>query len=277
VSGAGERRAAGAGEWPPRDLRGRVALVTGASSGLGYASAEALARRGARVVVNSRGGDKLDRAVESLRAGGATVDGVAGDVSRPADVERLVAAAVGTAGPIDILVANGGGPPVKPASKLEESDWEAAVAGTLLFVPRLVQQVLAGMRRRAWGRIVAINSVSTRQPIPGLALSNVLRPAVVGYLKTLSQEIAADGVTANAVLPGYTRTQRQIELAQGRAKLTGEDPETILAAPGKEIPLGRLAEPREIAAVVAFLCSEEASYVTGQAITVDGGYVKGLL
>ena len=259
------------------DLRGRVALVTGASSGLGYASAQALAGRGARLVINSRGGDKLEAAAERLRAVGAEVDTVPGDLASLDAIERLVDAAVEAAGAIDVLVANGGGPPVKPASELEEAEWDTAIQGTLLFVPRLVRQVLPGMRRRGWGRIVAINSVSTRQPIPGLALSNVLRPAVVGYLKTLSQEVAADGVTANAVLPGYTRTERQIELARGRAKLTGEDPDKILAAPRKEIPLGRLAEPPEIGAVVAFLCSEEASYVTGQAVTVDGCYVKSLM
>lgn len=255
----------------------RAALVTGASSGLGFAAAEALAARGVRVVLNSRGGDKLERAVETLAAAGATVFAAPGDVSSLADIEAMVGSAVDQAGPIDILVANGGGPPVKPAADLEEADWEVAIPLTLLFVPRLVRQVLGGMRERGWGRIVAINSISTRQPIPGLALSNVLRPAVMGYVKTLSQEVAPDGVTVNAVLPGYTRTERQIELAEGRARLTGDDPEVLLAAPAREIPMGRIAEPREIAALVAFLCSEDASYVTGQAMTVDGGYVKSLL
>ncbi len=259
------------------DLSGRVALVTGASSGLGFASARALAERGANLVLNSRGGEKLDGAVARLEAGGATVFAAPGDVSSADDIERLVARAVEQAGPIDILVCNGGGPPVKPAVDLDEADWEVAIPLTLLFIPRLVRQVLPGMRKNRWGRIVAINSISTRQPIPSLALSNILRPAVMGYVKTLSQEIAAEGVTVNAVLPGYTRTERQIELAEGRAKLTGEDPDDVLAAPGREIPMGRIAEPPEIGSVVGFLSSDEASYVTGQAITVDGGYVKSLL
>jgi 3-oxoacyl-[acyl-carrier protein] reductase len=132
------------------------------------------------------------------------------------------------------------------------------------------------MRRRGWGRIVAINSVSSRQPIPLLALSNTLRPAVLGYLKTLAFEVAADGVTVNAVLPGYTRTERQVELAEARAAEQGQTVEEILATQGSEIPIGRVANPEEIGEVIAFLCSPEASYLTGEFVSVDGGYVRGL-
>ncbi|HXO18794.1 MAG TPA: SDR family oxidoreductase, partial [Thermoanaerobaculia bacterium] len=145
------------------------------------------------------------------------------------------------------------------------------------FVPRLCRLVLPDMRERRWGRIVAINSVSTRQPIAGLALSNALRPAVVGYLKTLSQEVAAEGITVNAVLPGYTRTERQEELARSTAERTGRPLEEVMAGWTTLSPMGRLGEPEEIAAVISFLCSPAASYLTGQAIAVDGGYVKGLL
>lgn len=258
-------------------LEGRVALVTGASTGLGYAAADSLAGRGASIALNSRGGEKLDAAAERLSARGARVVSIPGNVAELDDIEGIVARAVEQLGPIDILVPNGGGPPVKTAAEITEEDWQAAIPLTLLFVPRLVNQVLPRMRERGWGRIVAINSVSTRQPIAGLALSNALRPAVVGYLKTLALEIAADGVTANAVLPGYTRTERQIELAEGMGAKTGEDPEDLLAQRGQTIPIGRMAEPSEIGAMVGFLCSNEASYVTGQAISVDGGYVKGLL
>ncbi len=132
------------------------------------------------------------------------------------------------------------------------------------------------MRRRGWGRIVAINSVSARQPIPRLALSNALRPAVLGHLKTLALEVAADGVTVDSVLPGYTRTERQVELATQVAQQTGQDADEILAAQGRDLPIGRMAEPSEIGEVIAFLCSPSASYVTGQAMAVDGGYLKGL-
>lgn len=258
-------------------LEGRVALVTGASTGMGFAAAKALAVRGARIALNSRGGDKLDSAVERLMGEGAVVEAVPGDISNLAEIEALVAAARTALGAIDILVANGGGPPVRPAAEIQEADWEKAIPGTLLFVPRLVRLVLPGMRDRGWGRIVAINSVSTRQPIPGLALSNVLRPAVVGYLKTLSQEVASDGVTVNSVLPGYTRTERQIELATAMAAQTGTSAAKLFAERGQSIPIGRMAEPDEIGGVVGFICSPEASYLTGQAIAVDGGYALGLM
>lgn len=260
-----------------RDLEDRVALVTGSSSGLGFAAAEALAARGARVALSSRGGDKLEAAHRQLLDSGAEVVAIAADVRQVEDLEELVAEVEEDLGPVDILVPNGGGPTPKPAVELDDSDWAEAIPLALLFVPRLCRLVLPSMRRRGWGRIVAINSVSSRQPIPNLALSNALRPAVLGYLKTLSQEVALDGVTVNAVLPGYTRTERQVELAQARADLTGGDFEKLLAAPAEETPAGRLAEASEIGAVIGFLASPAASYVTGQAIAVDGGWVRGLL
>ena len=256
------------------DLQGKTALVTGASSGLGFAAAKALARRGARVALASRRGEKLDQARERL---GADAIAIPADVRDPAALTNLVGEVERRLGPVDILVANGGGPPSKPALELTEEDWQIAIPLALLFVPRLCRLVLPGMRERRWGRIVAINSVSTRQPIAGLALSNSLRPAVVGYLKTLSQEVAAEGITVNAVLPGYTRTERQEELANAASARTGKSKEEVVAGWIGNTPIGRLAEPDEIGAMVGFLCSPEASYVTGQAIAVDGGYVRGLL
>ena len=259
-----------------RDLEDRIALVTGSSSGLGYAAAEALAARGARIALSSRGGDKLTAAAGKLAASGAEVITVAADVTELEDLEELVSEVEESLGPIDILVPNGGGPQVKPALELDDADWQAALPLALLFVPRLCRLVMPGMIRRGWGRVVAINSVSAKQPIPNLALSNALRPAVLGYLKTLALEVAADGVTVNAVLPGYTRTDRQIELATQRAEQSGLDIEEILSAPAADTAIGRIAEPREIGQVIAFLCSPDASYVTGQSIAVEGGYSKGL-
>ncbi len=260
-----------------RDLEGRVALVTGASSGLGLACARALQRRGARVAINSRGGEKLERAAQELAAEGGEALGVEADLAVPSQLEGLVREVEDRLGPIDILVPNGGGPHVKAAADLTDEDWSRAIPTVFLFVPRLCRLVLPGMRRRGWGRIVAINSVSARQPIPRLALSNALRPAVLGYLKTLSQEVAADGVTVNAVLPGYTRTERQEELARQSAGLSGRSPQDLIAEWGGNAAIGRMAEPQEIGEVVAFLCSPAAAYLTGQAIAVDGGYVKSLL
>jgi len=259
------------------DLADRVALVTGSSSGLGFAAARALARRGARVALSSRGGAKLAAARAKLEALGGEVIAIPADVASAQALEELVSAVEEQLGQIDVLVANGGGPRVKPAVELDEADWQEAIPLAFLFIPRLCRLVLPGMMRRGWGRIVAVNSVSTKQPIPALALSNTLRPAVVGYLKTLSQEVAASGVTVNAVLPGYTKTERQVELAGARSERTGESVDQIIAAQGREIPIKRMAEPDEVGAVVGFLCSPEASYLTGQAVTVDGGYVKGLL
>ena len=257
------------------DLVDRVALVTGSSSGLGLAAARALARRGARLAINSRGGEKLDRACRALAEEGTEVVAVPADVRQVEELEELVSEVEELLGPIEILVANGGGPRVKPAAELDDNDWADAIPLALLFVPRLCNFVLPGMRRRGWGRIIAINSVSARQPIPRLALSNALRPAVLGYLKTLSQEVAADGVTVNAVLPGYTRTERQVELATAMAQQTGGSPEEILGAQTAGIPMGRLAEPAEIGEMIAFLSSPAAAYVTGQAFAVDGGYILG--
>lgn len=259
------------------DLSDHVALITGSSSGLGLAAAEALAERGARIALSSRGGEKLEVARQRLAKSGAEVIAVAADVRQLPDLEELVDEVEEALGPIDILVPNGGGPAAKPALELDEADWQAAIPLALLFVPRLCRLVLPGMVRRGWGRIVAINSVSSRQPIPNLALSNALRPAVLGYLKTLALEVAADGVTVNAVLPGYTRTARQIELAEMRAEQTGADAADLLSAPAADTAIGRLAEPSEIGSMIAFLCSAEASYVTGQSIAVEGGFLKGLL
>ncbi len=214
------------------DLTDRVALVTGSSSGLGLAAAEALAERGARIALSSRGGEKLEAARRHLADGGTEVIAVAADVRRQDDLEELVDEVEETLGPIDILVPNGGGPAAKPALELDDADWQAAVPLALLFVPRLCRLVVPGMIRRGWGRIVAINSVSSRQPIPNLALSNALRPAVLGYLKTLALEVAVHGVTVNAVLPGFTRTARQVELAHMRADQTGESTRQDPRRPG---------------------------------------------
>ncbi len=258
-------------------LEGRVALVTGASSGLGLAAARALAERGAKVAISSRGGDKLEGAERALTDVAAEAIALPADVREAEELEELVSKTEEVLGPVDILVPNGGGPRVKPAAELDDTDWHDAFPLVFLFIPRLCRLVLPGMQRRGWGRIVAINSVSAKQPIPELALSNTFRPAVLGYLKTLALEVVQDGVTVNAVLPGYTRTERQVEIAEGVAEQRGVEVEEVLAERSAEFPMGRMAEPEEVGKVIGFLCSPAASYITGQAVSVDGGYVKGLL
>jgi 3-oxoacyl-[acyl-carrier protein] reductase len=268
------------------NLSNKVALVTGGSSGLGLATAEALARRGASVAIASRDTGKLERAIVRIRTaakefvngGGTTprVEAFTCDIAQLADLESLVWGVRAQLGPVDILVANGGGPTPKAASDLTEEDWAANWEKVFLFIPRLCRLVLPDMRQRQWGRILAIGSVSARQPIPGLALSNALRPAVVGYLKTLSQEVGREGITVNAVLPGYTATDRQVELSNAAAGRTGKSPDEVIAGWVGQTALGRMASPREIGEVVAFLASQEAAFVTGQALAADGGYLKGL-
>lgn len=259
-------------------LKDKVAVVAGASQGLGHAVAEALATEGARVALCARTATTLEATAEEIRrATGAEVVPVPADVTRPAEVERFVNTAVERWGTVHIAVANAGGPPAKPFAALTLEDWKNAVELNLMSSVHLARAVLPRMRAQRWGRLVFLTSVAVKQPIDGLLLSNAVRSGVTGLAKTLANECAADNVLVNTVCPGYTRTEHLEELIATLSQQRGTSREQVVAGWTAAIPLARLAEPREIGAVVAFLASEQASYVTGSSLAVDGGYVKSLL
>jgi 3-oxoacyl-[acyl-carrier protein] reductase len=259
-------------------LSGRVAIVAASSRGLGRAIAQELAVEGARLVLCARGEEALQQSRAAIeRETGADALAVRADLSVPADVERVVAAAVERFGHVDVLVTNTGGPPPGPFESHSPETWQAAVRQNLDSVVNLVRSVLPGMKERRWGRIVNVTSIAVKQPVEGLILSNSVRAAVTGFARTLANEVAPFGVTVNNVLPGYTRTDRLEELAARVAQRKGIPEERRLDAWNDEIPMRRLGEPHELAALVAFLCSERASYITGTSIPVDGGWIRALL
>lgn len=259
-------------------LRDRVAVVCGSSRGLGRAIADELAAEGARVVVNGRSAEALERVAGEIRERtGADVEAVAADLSDRGGAEALVDAAENRFGRVDVLVTNTGGPPAGPFEAHSAEVWRNAIAQNLESVVNLVRAALPGMKERRWGRIVNVTSISVKQPVDGLILSNAVRAAVTGFAKTVSNEAAPHGVTVNCVLPGYTRTERLVHLAESISERTGKTIEEAYAGWEGEIPMGRLGEPAELAALTAFLCSERAAYITGQSIAVDGGWIKGLI
>ena len=259
-------------------LRGKVALIAASSKGLGRAVAEELAAEGAHLVICARGQKALEEAADSIRekAPVKVVD-VAADVSDPEDAARVVKVALEEFGQVDILVTNSGGPPSGSFETLTPEMWDAAMRLLLKSAVEMIRAVLPGMKERRWGRILNITSIAAKQPIEGLMLSNSLRAAVIGFARTLATEVAPFGVTVNNLLPGYTRTGRVQELARAASGKAGASDTDIVSKWEKEIPIGRLGEPREFAALAAFLASERASYITGSSIAVDGGWIRSLL
>ncbi|MHA7298032.1 SDR family oxidoreductase [Pseudarthrobacter raffinosi] len=251
-------------------MKGKNVLVPGASSGIGLAIARALAEEGANVVLAARRED-LVRA-EAARLGSAV--GVGIDLMDDGAPPALVEAAEEAFGAIDVLILNSGGPPPGGAADVSVEQSLGAVHQLLLQHIRLTALVLPGMRVRGWGRVVAVGSSGVQQPLPNLALSNIGRAGLAGYLKTLAAEVARDGVTVNMVLPGRIDTDRVGSLDAAAAKRTGRSPEETRADSEASIPAGRYGKPEEFAAVVAFLASGPASYVTGEQIRCDGGLVR---
>jgi 3-oxoacyl-[acyl-carrier protein] reductase len=259
-------------------LKDKVALVAAASKGLGKAAAQELAQEGAKVAIAARHQEELEAAAEEIRrATGGEVLAIAADVTRRADVESLVHAVEEHWGRIDILVNNAGGPRPGLFAEMTDQDWLDALQLNLLSAIRLTALVLPGMRRRRWGRIINITSVAVKQPMPNLILSNTARAGVVAMAKTLAGQVAAEGITVNNVCPGYTLTERMRNLAAAGAQAEGISPEEVIARWERTIPAGRLGRPEELAALIAFLASERAAYITGTTIQVDGGWVQSLL
>ena len=259
-------------------LRGKVALVAASSKGLGLATARELAAEGASLAMCARGEAALEAARRDIaKETGADAIAIAADVSTTAGVEQVTRSALERFGHVDILVINAGGPPAGTFDKHDWKAWQAAVDLTLRSAVELTRAVIPGMRERHWGRIVAINSIAAKQPVDNLMLSNSIRAAVTGFLRTLANEVATDGITVNTILPGYTRTERVEQLTAANARKEGVNEKEILSRLEREIPMRRLGEPREFGALAAFLCSDRASYITAQSIAVDGGWIKGLL
>jgi 3-oxoacyl-[acyl-carrier protein] reductase len=259
-------------------LKDRVAIVAAASRGLGKACARELAREGAKIVICARDAECLAATAAKLGAEtGAEVVAVQTDLTIVEQITHLADETQRRFGRIDILVANNGGPPAGYFDELDDEAWQAVHQLTLMSCVRLIRAVLPAMRAQQWGRIVNITSISAKQPIDNLLFSNVYRPGVIGLAKTLSAQEAANGITINNVAPGYTRTDRVLELAEASAAQEGKTVDEVLAERAASFPAGRMGEPEELAALVAFLASERASYVTGTTIQIDGGAVKSLM
>lgn len=259
-------------------LKDKVAIVCGASRGLGFASALELAVEGACVVICSRTEKDILAAAERIRAESpAGVEAVAADVTDPETAGRLVDTALEKFGRLDILVNNAGGPPPGRFESHGDEAWNKAFELNLMSAVRLIRRCLGPMREAGGGRIVNITSVAVKQPVDGLILSNSVRAGVIGLAKTLANELARDNILVNNVCPGFIITDRTKSLFESRARDEGRTVEEIRRSVAAGVPLGRLGEPRELAALVAFLCSELAGYITGASIQVDGGLLKALM
>jgi 3-oxoacyl-[acyl-carrier protein] reductase len=252
-------------------LKGKRAIVMAASRGLGFASAIGLAREGCKLIICSRDQARIEAAADTIRKEtGTDVKALVADVSSASEAKRLVDAAVSAYGGLEIVVHNAGGPPAGETLQMSDEQWQKAFEQNLLSFTRIVGAAAPEMKKAGYGRILTIASSSIKQPIPNLALSNALRAGVWGIAKTLSRELAASGILVNVIAPGRIDTERIAELDQANAQKSGKTVEDVRKASIGTIPLGRLGRPEELANLVVFLASEAGSYITGQAITVDG-------
>ena len=257
-------------------LKGKRALVMGASKGLGRSIADALAAEGAALVISGRDQASLDVAAKELVALGATsCVGIPADVANGVQMDMLADGAVAAMGGVDILVQNHGGPPPGPALEVTEALLTTWFQSIVLSPVRITNRLLPGMRERKYGRIINVGSTGMLQPLPNMVLSNTLRASLMGWMKTLSAEVAHEGITCNIVAPGAIRTDRSLETAGSLAKRQGKTVDEVIAERSKTIPAGRYGLPGEYGPLVAFLCSEQAAYITGSIMRTDGGMVRG--
>lgn len=258
-------------------LRNRVAIVAGASQGLGLAAAFALAAEGAHVALCARNSQALEHAAVTIRERfGVQAHFEAFDIRSSSAISRFVANVAEMFDHIDVCVTNAGGPPAKEFLETTDQEWDDAFVLNLRSAAAFARSVIPSMRKQHWGRIITISSVTVRQPQPQLILSNAIRAGVMGLVRTLASEFGKDGILVNNVAPGYTATDRLKALSAHRASVSGESQQEIEQAWIDQIPLGRLGKPEEVADAIVWLASERASFVTGQTILVDGGMYKGL-
>lgn len=259
-------------------LNGLRALVTGSSRGLGYAVALGLAREGAVVAINSHNPDNLRSAAGQIALEtGSTIISIPGDLTRPDVPAKVVQEAAGSMGGLEILVTNHGGPPSGKFEDFDDTAWQTAVEQNLFTHVRLIRAALPYLRKSAFASVLAVTSYSVKQPIPNLILSNSIRMAVIGMIKTLALELGGEGIRFNSILPAWTETERVTTLMSYRASQNGTTIEDEIRKQSKDSPLGRMAQPEEFANAAVFLCSPAASYITGVMLSVDGGMYKATL
>jgi 3-oxoacyl-[acyl-carrier protein] reductase len=259
-------------------LKNKVALVAGGSMGLGLAVAKMLSKEGARVAICALDDPYLPQAREEIiRETGGEVIAVPTDVTDAEQAKNFVRSAMDHYGTLDILVNNAGGPPSKPFFDIDDKLWEFGFRLNLLSTILMTREAVPVMKAKRWGRIINMTSISVKQPIDGLILSNTIRSGVIGFAKSLSNELAPFNITVNSVCPGYTMTERVREVSRAVAAREGTTPDAIIKKWETEIPMGRLGKPEELAGLVAFLASEIAGFITGAAIQIDGGYYKGIM
>jgi 3-oxoacyl-[acyl-carrier protein] reductase len=259
-------------------LKNKVALVAGGSMGLGLAVAKTLSREGARVAICALDDPYLPQAREEIiKETGGEVIAIPADITNAEEAKNFVRRAVDHYGTLDVLVNNAGGPPSKPFFDIDDNLWEFGFRLNLLSTILMTREAVPVMKAKRWGRIINMTSISVKQPIDGLILSNTIRSGVIGFAKSLSNELAPFNITVNNVCPGYTMTERVRQVSKAVAAREGTTPEAIIKRWESEIPMGRLGKPEELAGLVAFLASEIAGFITGAAIQIDGGYYKGVM